>query len=221
MHSLKSRLAGPLLLWRPAPGTQRIKPPRTSRVEGGTLLPQPRSPRYPHRTEDRAQPRPPHSYQHPPSAATGDREQCLLGTFAEDAIEWKDGPLWEGQGLGCAGACGGARRLQSQRRQLCSAVILPSTHMLTYMHIYGPMVTQRQSMDHTNQGQDKKQKAPQPQVSGSLCHHCQALHGNTSALLTVGGAKRHMRSCTGQPGWGPSHPSVQASGKGATLAQPR
>lgn len=63
----------------------------------------------------------------------------------------------------------------------------------------------------------RSQKAPQPQVSGSLWHHCQALHGNTSALLTEGGAERHMRSCTGKPGWGPSHPAVQASGKGPPL----
>lgn len=80
------------------------------------------------------------------------------------------------------------------------------------------MVTQRQSMDHTKQGRDRSQKAPHPQVSG-LCATTVGLSTGTRALCSWRGrAKRHMRSCVGQPGWGPSHPSGQASGKGAAPA---
>lgn len=198
-------------------------PPRKpqGQMEGETLRPQPSSPRYPHRTEDRAQPRLPHSDQDPPSAAMGEGEQCLLGTFAEDAIEWKDGPLWEGHGLGCVGACGSARRLLTQCHQLCSAVTLPSTHMLTYMHIYGQMVTQRRSRDHTNQGQDKKSEGtPTPSLwvsvaslSGSPWEHKCSAHGGR-------GRKTHAE--LHWPAWvGPQPPRSAGLRKGATLAQLR
>lgn len=148
-------------------------------------------------------------------------EQCLLGTFAEDAIEWKDGPLWEGQGLGCAGACGGARRLLTQRHQLCSAVTLPSTHTLTYMHIYGQMVTQRQSRDHTNQGQDKKSEGTATpslwvsvaSLSGSPWEHKCSAHSGQGRETH---AELHWQAWVG-----PQPPRSAGLRKGATFAQPR
>lgn len=86
------------------------------------MLPlQPSSPRYPLRAGGGAQSRVLHSYQdHLPAAFWGPRL---------NAIGWKDGPYGRGRDLGVLEPV----VVPTWHCHLCSAVTLPSTHMLTYM----------------------------------------------------------------------------------------
>lgn len=192
---------------------KRTMPRRKSEEEeGGTLSLQPSSPRCPLRAGDRAQPRVPHSDQDPPPSAFS------WGPWL-NAVGWEDGPLWEGQGLECAGACGAKAANLALSPRFCSHTPIHThahIHALIWAndHMRGECIT-------LTKARTGSQKLPLPQVSGSLPHHCQDLHGNLGALLTVGRAKRHIQSCVGQPGGSPGPPLMQASGKGATFAWPR
>lgn len=192
-------------------------PPRKSeREEGGTLPLQLSSPDV--LSEQWAEPSP--GFHIPTGIFHLLSSRAFRGPWL-NAVGWEDGPLWEGQGLGCAGACGGAKTANlALSPRFCSHTLI-HTHAHIRAHIW--------ANDHTREGvcitltkvRTGSQKTPPPQVSGSLPHHCQDLHGNSGALLTVGGAKRHAQLCW--PAWvGPEAPPLlQASGKGATLAWPR
>lgn len=185
---------------------KRTLPPRKSEEEeGGTLSLQPSSPGCPLRKGTEPSPG-----FHIPT-----RILPLLPSPGDLAVGWKDGPLWEGQGPECAGACGAKAANLALSPRFCS-----HTPIHTHAHIHALIWAD----DHTRgecitltEARTGSQKLPLPQVSGSLPHHCQDLHGNGGALLTVGGAKRHIQSCVGQPGWVPSPPPCRPQERGPPL----
>lgn len=81
------------------------------------------------------------------------------------------------------------------------------------------MVTQRQSMDHTTRPGQEPEGTPSPGL-WSLCHHCRALHGNTSALL-MEGQSQETHAELRWPAWvGPQPPLRAGLGKGGHPCTP-
>lgn len=149
-----------------------------------------------------------------PTFLPGSPTCCLLGTLAECRRMGRQ-PLGEGQGLGCAGACGGANLTLSPL--FCS-----HTAIHTHAHIHAHIWTN----DHTREGvritltkaRTRSQKPlPSLWVSAPIAVR---ISRETQVLCSrwVGPRDtcRAVLASLGE-GWGSQAPLMQASGKGVSL----
>lgn len=140
-----------------------MPPRKPQREEGGTLPLQPSSPRSPLSSGWS----PAQGPTFLPGSSSGCLPQCLLGPWL--SAEGREvSPLWEGRGLGCAGACGGA--------EAANLTLSPRFCSHTPLHTHAHIHAHRWTNGHTSEGvcitltkaRTESQKSPPPQVSGSL-----------------------------------------------------